>query len=241
VAGVGGETAQPALARGAPWQCVLHVAEHPVKRQPHLAVSVFGTPAGSETSSDPRGRSATATCAVLLATRRSSRIDPAAALAIAAAVCDVDREANAMLPLLLAVVRRAGAPVGRQRYHVTPEWLERYSNLESDAAVIGTYEAEVIPGLLQTERYVRAITLTWSSVSSSCACSISGCIVARGGIGCGPSPRTVPPPPAAAAWPAEVESADQPGRASRLSLSYRLRSAGGRFESGCVPLSLGLE
>jgi hypothetical protein len=143
--------------------------------------------------------------------------------------------------------RSSGEPASRRACgaaalpDVTPEWLERYSNLESEPAVIGTYEAEVIPGLLQTERCVRAIILTWSSVSSSCACSISGCIVARDGIGCGPSSRTVPPPPAAAAWPAEVESSDQPGRASRLSLSYRLRSAGGRFESGCVPLSLGLE
>jgi uncharacterized protein DUF5753 len=83
-------------------------------------------------------------------------IDPAAAPG--AATCDADSEADALLGAFLAVVRRANAPRWRHgRRDVAPEWLELYLKLQSDAEAIRTYETEVIPGLLQTEAYARAI------------------------------------------------------------------------------------
>jgi transcriptional regulator with XRE-family HTH domain len=44
------------------------------------------------------------------------------------------------------------------RYNdVLPEWFEVYLGLEAEAAVIFTYQAEVVPGLLQTEEYASAL------------------------------------------------------------------------------------
>ncbi|MFC7343013.1 helix-turn-helix domain-containing protein [Saccharopolyspora griseoalba] len=41
---------------------------------------------------------------------------------------------------------------------VLPEWYETYVGLESEASEIHTYEAEAVPGLLQTPEYAYAIT-----------------------------------------------------------------------------------
>lgn len=41
---------------------------------------------------------------------------------------------------------------------VLPEWYETYVGLEAEASEIHTYEAEAIPGLLQTAEYAYAIT-----------------------------------------------------------------------------------
>ncbi|MHA6802674.1 helix-turn-helix domain-containing protein [Salinifilum ghardaiensis] len=41
---------------------------------------------------------------------------------------------------------------------VLPEWYETYVGLEAEASSIHTYEAEAIPGLLQTREYAHAIT-----------------------------------------------------------------------------------
>jgi transcriptional regulator with XRE-family HTH domain len=41
---------------------------------------------------------------------------------------------------------------------VLPDWFEFYVGLEAEAASLRTYEAESVPGLLQTEDYARAIT-----------------------------------------------------------------------------------
>lgn len=41
---------------------------------------------------------------------------------------------------------------------VLPEWFEFYVGLEAEASALSTYEAESVPGLLQTEGYARAIT-----------------------------------------------------------------------------------
>lgn len=38
-----------------------------------------------------------------------------------------------------------------------PEWFEVYVGLESEASALHLYEAEFIPGLLQTEDYIRAV------------------------------------------------------------------------------------
>ncbi len=40
---------------------------------------------------------------------------------------------------------------------VLPEWFEFYVGLEAEAATLRTYEAESVPGLLQTEAYAREI------------------------------------------------------------------------------------
>ena len=40
-----------------------------------------------------------------------------------------------------------------------PEWFEVYVGLEEEASEILTYESEAVPGLLQTERYMRAMLL----------------------------------------------------------------------------------
>ena len=45
-----------------------------------------------------------------------------------------------------------------QQYSVTP-WFEVYVGLEEEACEIRSYEAEAIPGLLQTEGYARAVML----------------------------------------------------------------------------------
>lgn len=43
----------------------------------------------------------------------------------------------------------------------TPAWLERYVGEEGDAAEIWAYELTLIPGLLQTEAYCRAVAESW--------------------------------------------------------------------------------
>ncbi|SCG68536.1 Helix-turn-helix domain-containing protein [Micromonospora halophytica] len=40
---------------------------------------------------------------------------------------------------------------------VLPEWFEFYVGLEAEAARLRTYEAEAVPGLLQTEAYAREV------------------------------------------------------------------------------------
>ncbi|MGH3536133.1 MAG: helix-turn-helix domain-containing protein [Pseudonocardiaceae bacterium] len=40
---------------------------------------------------------------------------------------------------------------------VLPEWFEGYLGLEAEASKISTYEADLVPGLLQTEQYAAAV------------------------------------------------------------------------------------
>lgn len=59
---------------------------------------------------------------------------------------------------LLAMAREANAPGWWQRYgDVLPQWFRAYVDLESAAALIRTYEGQFIPGLLQTDDYMRAV------------------------------------------------------------------------------------
>ena len=59
---------------------------------------------------------------------------------------------------LLTMARDANNPGWWQRYgDLLPQWFRAYVDLESAAAVIRTYEGQLVPGLLQTEEYTRAV------------------------------------------------------------------------------------
>ena len=59
---------------------------------------------------------------------------------------------------LLTVAREANTPGWWQHYgDVLPQWFRTYVDLESAAALIRTYEGQFVPGLLQTDDYMRAV------------------------------------------------------------------------------------
>jgi Domain of unknown function (DUF5753)/Helix-turn-helix domain len=59
----------------------------------------------------------------------------------------------------LALARQAGTPGWWHSYDdILPAWFRTAVGLEEAAALIRAYEPQVIPGLLQTEGYIRAIT-----------------------------------------------------------------------------------
>lgn len=65
---------------------------------------------------------------------------------------DAEREA------VLTLARQANEPGWWQPYSDSmPGWLELYVGLEQAASVIRCYEAQFVPGLLQTEGYARAV------------------------------------------------------------------------------------
>ncbi|HZD69214.1 MAG TPA: helix-turn-helix transcriptional regulator [Actinomycetes bacterium] len=58
----------------------------------------------------------------------------------------------------LAVAREANEPGWWQPYaDVLPSWFRTYVDLESVATLIRTYESQLVPGLLQTPDYIRAV------------------------------------------------------------------------------------
>jgi transcriptional regulator with XRE-family HTH domain len=60
---------------------------------------------------------------------------------------------------LLQLAGRAGEPAGWQRYEdLIPGWARAYLELEETAGSISTYDASILPDLLQTEDYARAVT-----------------------------------------------------------------------------------
>jgi transcriptional regulator with XRE-family HTH domain len=59
---------------------------------------------------------------------------------------------------LVSFARDANAPGWWQQYgDVLPQWFRPYVDLEAAATLIRTYEGQLIPGLLQTEDYTRAV------------------------------------------------------------------------------------
>ncbi|MBV9160653.1 MAG: helix-turn-helix domain-containing protein [Pseudonocardiales bacterium] len=61
---------------------------------------------------------------------------------------------------ILTLARQANAPGWWHKYgDVLPNWFETYLGLEQAASVIRVYEPQLMPGLLQTEDYARAIML----------------------------------------------------------------------------------
>ena len=75
------------------------------------------------------------------------------------AALENDSDADAQLELFLMMVLRS-MPKGRHSGRdIAPEWLEQYVALESLAGdVIRAYQTAVVPALLQTEAYARAVT-----------------------------------------------------------------------------------
>jgi transcriptional regulator with XRE-family HTH domain len=59
---------------------------------------------------------------------------------------------------LLMLAQQANAPGWWQDFRdVVPDWFEAYLGMEQDAALIRTYEVQLVPGLLRTEEYARAL------------------------------------------------------------------------------------
>lgn len=46
----------------------------------------------------------------------------------------------------------------RSKQYTVPDWFDEYMGLETAATEVETYESELVPGLLQTSRYVEAIS-----------------------------------------------------------------------------------
>jgi hypothetical protein len=61
--------------------------------------------------------------------------------------------------LVLEDLRREGAKRGWWSVYGLPEWFKPYIGLESDASSVRSFELELVPGLLQTEAYARAVHL----------------------------------------------------------------------------------
>jgi hypothetical protein len=61
---------------------------------------------------------------------------------------------------LLTLAGEANAPGWWQSYSdLLPSWLQYYLDLETAATLIRTYEVQFVPGLLQTDRYARAVIM----------------------------------------------------------------------------------
>lgn len=74
-------------------------------------------------------------------------------------------ELNALLDLLgvskdarAELEKLARAARGRSTYRV-PDWAQKFAGIEQASSELRTYETELVPGLLQTEPYIRAVTL----------------------------------------------------------------------------------
>jgi transcriptional regulator with XRE-family HTH domain len=77
----------------------------------------------------------------------------------------VDGEARSAL---VSLARQANTPGWWHRYgDVLPEWFQVYVGLEEAATLIRTYEVQFVPGLLQTEEYIRAIATAGRSTASA--------------------------------------------------------------------------
>jgi hypothetical protein len=67
---------------------------------------------------------------------------------------------------LLNLAREANTPGWWHAYSdILPNWLEPYVGLEAAASIIRTYQIQLVPGLLQTEGYARALIRQGSAAS----------------------------------------------------------------------------
>lgn len=76
-------------------------------------------------------------------------------------LCQIYGIGSPTLDQMLRLAEEAGDDrVWQSEYaDAVPAWFERYVEEESDATEMWTYEAELVPGLLQTPEYVRAVRL----------------------------------------------------------------------------------
>jgi hypothetical protein len=73
---------------------------------------------------------------------------------------------NEQRTALLNLAREANTPGWWHAYaDILPAWLESYVGLEAAASVIRTYQIQLVPGLLQTEGYARALISHGSAAS----------------------------------------------------------------------------
>jgi hypothetical protein len=69
---------------------------------------------------------------------------------------------------VMALARQSSVPDWWTKYSdILPDWFETYLGLESAAATIRNFEVQFVPGLLQTEDYVRAVTLLGHQAASA--------------------------------------------------------------------------
>lgn len=74
------------------------------------------------------------------------------------ALCQLYRAGIEQTTILIALARESKTQGWWQRYDgVLPDWFATYVGLEAEAVEIRTYQIELIPGLLQTEGYARAL------------------------------------------------------------------------------------
>jgi transcriptional regulator with XRE-family HTH domain len=101
-----------------------------------------------------------------LETGENATVDPADVMALCE-IYGVDREVRAVLLSYAAVTKTKRDWWGTPEYSsVISPGFKAYLSLEATATVFQNYEAEFVPGLLQTEAYVRAI-YRWAHVGLS--------------------------------------------------------------------------
>ncbi|NLT54217.1 MAG: helix-turn-helix domain-containing protein [Actinomycetales bacterium] len=70
--------------------------------------------------------------------------------------------------ILITMAKEANTPGWWHDYDdVLPGWFQTYVGLEEAASLIRTYEVQFVPGLLQTDDYARAVTLSGAPEASS--------------------------------------------------------------------------
>src|SRR2546430_2800985 len=90
---------------------------------------------------------------------------------------------------LLNLAREANAPGWWHAYSdILPSWLEPFVGLEAAASVIRTYQIQLIPGLLQTEGYARALIQQGSAENEDQVARRIELRVSRQGVLSGPNP-----------------------------------------------------
>jgi transcriptional regulator with XRE-family HTH domain len=72
-------------------------------------------------------------------------------------LCHLYRASEELTATLISLARESKQAGWWQQYDVLPDWFETYVGLEAAAATIRTYEIQLIPGLLQTPDYARAL------------------------------------------------------------------------------------
>ena len=96
-------------------------------------------------------------CSASKISRMETARVPARAIDVQA-LCHLYGAGDEQMTVLVALARESKTEGWWQRFDgVLPDWFGTYVGLEAEAATIRTYEIELIPGLLQTAAYARAL------------------------------------------------------------------------------------